>query len=205
MLQIVSANAVGGRVLIDAFGAGSTGYYGRVSGGTESSPTATPNAITLASLNGAGFTSAYANPAINFSLLTAELWTSTASGTYARWAITQPTTLTLTNVMDLVWSGGSNGKGALVLSTSALPTTNYGFDDQVGANGIHTAGPLNVAGNVAYSGTAPAVSACGTNPAIDGHATNNSGTVTVGTVASAASCTVTHSRPLDSQPGTTAE
>ena len=41
-----------------------------------------------------------------------------------------------------------------------------------------------------FTGTAPVVSACGTGPAIDSHATNYSGTVTVGTIA-AASCTVT--------------
>lgn len=45
-------------------------------------------------------------------------------------------------------------------------------------------------GNMAFVGSAPVVSACGTSPSIDGKATNNSGTVTVGTIA-AASCTVT--------------
>lgn len=51
-----------------------------------------------------------------------------------------------------------------------------------------TPGTLQTA--LSYSGTAPAVTSCGTSPSIDGHATNFSGTVTVGTVA-ATSCTVT--------------
>lgn len=47
-----------------------------------------------------------------------------------------------------------------------------------------------LSGHLAFTGTSPVVSACGTGPAIDGHATDSAGTVTVGTVA-AASCTVT--------------
>ncbi len=49
---------------------------------------------------------------------------------------------------------------------------------------------LSAKGTVYFTGAAPAVSSCGTSPTIDANATNNSGTVTVGTVA-AASCTVT--------------
>lgn len=51
-----------------------------------------------------------------------------------------------------------------------------------------TPGTLQTA--LSFSGTAPTVSSCGTSPAIDGHATNFSGTVTVGTGA-ATSCTIT--------------
>jgi hypothetical protein len=45
-------------------------------------------------------------------------------------------------------------------------------------------------GGVTYLGTAPAVSACGTSPSIDSHATNFSGTVTAGS-GTVTSCTVT--------------
>lgn len=51
-------------------------------------------------------------------------------------------------------------------------------------------GTVQIASHKSYLGTAPAVSSCGTSPSIDANATDNSGTVTVGTVA-AASCTVT--------------
>lgn len=48
--------------------------------------------------------------------------------------------------------------------------------------------------HISYTGNAPTVSACGTGPAIDAHATDGTGTVTVGTIA-AASCTVTFNLP----------
>jgi len=56
-----------------------------------------------------------------------------------------------------------------------------------------TTNEINIGGLLFYNNAsvaAPVVSACGTSPAIDSHANNKSGTVTVGTVA-AASCTVT--------------
>ncbi len=55
-----------------------------------------------------------------------------------------------------------------------------------------TFSPVNpqFSGHISFTGTAPGVSACGTGPSIDAHATDATGTVTVGTVA-AASCTVT--------------
>lgn len=48
----------------------------------------------------------------------------------------------------------------------------------------------SVSGNLNYTTNVPTVSACGTSPSVDSKASNNSGTVTVGTVA-AASCTIT--------------
>jgi hypothetical protein len=56
-----------------------------------------------------------------------------------------------------------------------------------------TSGEIDIGGLLFYnmaSVSAPAVTACGTTPAIDTHANNRSGTVTVGTGA-AASCTIT--------------
>jgi hypothetical protein len=64
-------------------------------------------------------------------------------------------------------------------NTTANPTTEFQ------GTGLITINP-----HVAYSGASPIVSACGTGPTIDAHASDNTGTVNVGTVA-AASCTVT--------------
>jgi hypothetical protein len=51
--------------------------------------------------------------------------------------------------------------------------------------------------HLSYGGSAPAVSACGTgSPAIDAHATDESGTVTIGTVAT--SCTITFAKAFTS-------
>lgn len=67
----------------------------------------------------------------------------------------------------------------------------------VGLGGAYSGGSIRspaspplLTGHLAFSGTAPVVSACGTSPSIDANATDNSGTVTVGSGV-VASCTVT--------------
>lgn len=81
--------------------------------------------------------------------------------------ITSPTAIAFTNytTAGIIVNDTS---GNLTSSTSLKPGTNNHFS---------------------YGGSAPAVSACGTSPAIDANATDSSGTVTVGSVAT--SCTVT--------------
>lgn len=70
-------------------------------------------------------------------------------------------------------------------TTGGILTNNGGDIIVTPASGV-----ISTSGRLAFTGSSPVVSGCGTSPAIDSHATNNSGTVTVGTVA-AASCTVT--------------
>lgn len=56
--------------------------------------------------------------------------------------------------------------------------------------GTSNPNPILFGGNVSFAGTVPVISSCGTSPTVDSHATNNSGTVTVGT-GTATSCTIT--------------
>lgn len=79
--------------------------------------------------------------------------------------------------------------------------SNYGFWGEVssgtnkynlymsGTAKNYLAGPLQVK-SLSYISAAPTISSCGTSPSVDANSSNNSGTVTVGTVA-AASCTIT--------------
>lgn len=82
-------------------------------------------------------------------------------------------------------STGSGFGGAEIFQTSkaiAASTTQNAQQEVMRLDGNQ---------HVSFSNTgAPTVSACGTSPAIDAHASDTSGTVTVGTVA-AASCTIT--------------
>ena len=55
---------------------------------------------------------------------------------------------------------------------------------------VTSLGAITITGAVNYTGAAPVISACGTSPAIDAHATNSAGTVTVGS-GTVSSCTVT--------------
>jgi hypothetical protein len=87
------------------------------------------------------------------------------------------------NAVDCLVSGGSNEiniQNVWTATGTNVPSTSI----------TTIAGKALVANTLGFTGAAPAVSACGTSPSIDGNASNNSGTVTVGTVA-AASCTVT--------------
>lgn len=105
----------------------------------------------------------------------------------------------------LGWSAGNNvttGSRNIILGSNCngVPANNTNDEFVIcdsgnpvmSITGMLTPGTslYTVYGLLSFQGTAPAVSACGTSPSIDGHATNNSGTVTVGTGA-AASCTVT--------------
>jgi hypothetical protein len=77
----------------------------------------------------------------------------------------------------------TNGNGNILIGTSsATDTPVAGTSNEINLDGLFFLNANSIA--------APAVTACGTGPAIDAHANNKSGTVTVGTVA-AASCTVT--------------
>jgi hypothetical protein len=58
-----------------------------------------------------------------------------------------------------------------------------------GGNRVATLASPAFTGHVSYTGSSPAVSSCGSGAAIDSKATDNSGTVTVGSVAT--SCTIT--------------
>lgn len=97
-------------------------------------------------------------------------------------------------------STGSNQSTTTVGDTNASSITNIvgGSAANTQVNGVtivdvstaQTLSNKTLSGHIAYAGSSPAVSACGTSPSIDAHATDTSGTVTVGTIA-AASCTVT--------------
>jgi hypothetical protein len=76
---------------------------------------------------------------------------------------------------------GTNG------ACSQPPTAAITWTDN---GNVTISSPLSLAKGLSFSGSAPAVSACGGGtPAVDGNATNFSGTVTFGSAAS--SCTVT--------------
>lgn len=84
---------------------------------------------------------------------------------------------------------------SIALTTTGAITNSYGLNASAatGATNNYAAsftGQTVFSGHTNYTGTAPVISACGTSPSIDANATDNSGTVTVGTVA-AASCTIT--------------
>lgn len=96
--------------------------------------------------------------------------------------------VTLTGTGALSLGGGSAANVTLASSayaTCAILTT----VSNIVTCSSSLAGSVS-ASALSFTGSAPAVTACGTSPSIDGKATNNSGTVTVGTVA-ASSCTVT--------------
>lgn len=76
----------------------------------------------------------------------------------------------------ITWLTATNATGAAAI---------VGIGDAVNAGS-----KLTIGGHYAYNTGLPVVSACGTSPSIDAHATDSSGTVTVGTV-SASSCTIT--------------
>jgi hypothetical protein len=93
----------------------------------------------------------------------------------------------------------NNGNNNTIFGAGACSTTLTSGSGNIciGANvdtiASGTSNEINIGGLLFWnrsSVSAPAVTACGTTPAIDAHANNRSGTVTVGTVA-AASCTVT--------------
>lgn len=87
-------------------------------------------------------------------------------------------------------TGGPTGAQCIV-SNGSLAVGGAGSTAPVVMGTNHRANiQLNDKSHTSYNGSAPAVSACGTGPSIDTHATDSSGTVTVGTVA-AASCTIT--------------
>lgn len=75
-------------------------------------------------------------------------------------------------------------------TAAAVTTESFGNATDNPTYSFLGTGLLTLPRHVAANGSAPVVSACGTGPSIDAHATDFSGTVTVGTVA-AASCTIT--------------
>lgn len=84
------------------------------------------------------------------------------------------------------------GGGSLTLASAANAQTDvsyYVYDSTHVKIGPVIGTATQVAGHYSYTGSAPAVSACGTSPSIDSHATDASGTVTVGSTAT--SCTIT--------------
>jgi len=115
-------------------------------------------------------------------LLAATGVSNTALGYAAGAVVTSGTSNTLigNQVASTVLVSGANN---IEIGTSAATTTPAAASsNEVNIGGLLFWNTVSLA--------APAVTACGTSPAIDAHANNRSGTVTVGTV-SAVSCTVT--------------
>lgn len=84
--------------------------------------------------------------------------------------------------------GGTAGKIQLVNGT-VFTTAGLVANDSSGNLSSSTSLKPGTNNHFSYGGSAPAVSSCGSGAAIDGNATDSSGTVTVGSVAT--SCTVT--------------
>ena len=172
-------------------------------------------AVGSSSVNNAGLVTGGYNVAIGYSALNS---LSTANQTTAVGSLAgsgnngggnvfvgyNSSSATGSNVQDtfIGYQAGKNATGGfsnVLIGWNVASSTyvNGSNDIIIGAN-LDTLGPstnneINIGGLLFYnnnSTAAPAVSACGASPSIDAHANNRSGTVTVGTGATA-SCTVT--------------
>lgn len=92
----------------------------------------------------------------------------------------------VSTTVDAGQGTGTGLGGSLILQTAPAGSTGSA------QNALVTALTIDARTHMSYGGTAPAVSACGTSPSIDAHATDTSGTVTAG--AAATSCTVTFNK-----------
>jgi hypothetical protein len=99
-----------------------------------------------------------------------------------------PITVSTANAVSLL-----AGSAALTLASSlytSCPALSTNSGDVVGCNtGLATLASPNFSGHLRYNGAAPTLSACGTSPSIDANATDNAGTVTVGSAATG--CVIT--------------
>ena len=93
-----------------------------------------------------------------------------------------------------VWVGNGDNLAEAVALSGDVTITDAGVVTVVSVSGRPAASlaPLaspNFSGHLRYNGTSPTLSACGTSPSIDANATDNAGTVTVGSVATG--CVIT--------------
>lgn len=103
-----SADAASTVAMLECFGATSGNVFaGRASGGTGTTPTATPSSTSLATLNGYGFTDALkSTPSGTVAVVTDSLWTASNAATHISFSTTPTGSLTLTEAVRVQPSGG---------------------------------------------------------------------------------------------------
>jgi hypothetical protein len=103
-------------LLLDTFAAVPL-VTGRVTGGTNASPAATPTGTTLLAVSGRGFDTAYTVDQAQMRFSTTELWAGTAHGVGVQWIVTPATTIAPINAMRL-GPGNTAAAGGLVVGSS---------------------------------------------------------------------------------------
>lgn len=105
-LHLVGADGVNNEIGAHAYGVGEVAFRAYHAGGTQTSKTGTPLNTNLFSFVGNGWnTSAYV-AGIAFQMRAAELWTSSAQGTFFRFQTTPTGSTTLTSAFYIQNSGG---------------------------------------------------------------------------------------------------
>jgi trimeric autotransporter adhesin len=193
---------IGGNITVDTIAGGPT-FSARRINGTMASPSAILSGQQIGNFQGEGYTSASLHTSAIIEFVAGENWSSTATGAYLGFFTNALTTTTVSEKMRIQGSGGVTignsilatdpGAGGLAISGTAqftsYTTAGIIINDSSGNLTSSTSIKPGANNHSSYGGSAPALSACGTSPSIDANATDSSGTVTVGSVAT--SCTIT--------------
>jgi hypothetical protein len=181
VVHITNVSGTQTAITLDSYGSGPSSYRSRVSGGTITTPTATPNATVIASLlayghDGTSFSSA---SDAAFACATNQLFAVGARGTFCSLQVTPDGTTTKVTSMGWENDGGVTIPRTVTGGTKGIGTIN--------ATQIYRAG--TVLATVATSASAADLSAgtlpAGRMPALTGDVTTSAGAVAT-TIANAA-------------------
>jgi hypothetical protein len=207
LLHLVGVDGTAPRMQFNAFASGNQ-FFAQRAGGTAASPSAVLNTNSIFAIQATGHdgSSYVASSRATIGLTAAQDWSSGKNGTFIQFQTTANDTATLATALVIGNDGGVNigsgitavGAGVLnVAATTAATSKTTG--SLINRGGLGNSGALytdslisstymEAGTKLRATGSAPALTSCGTSPTIEG--SDLSGTVTMGT-GSPTGCVIT--------------